>query len=365
MVKSCDVGSLPFLNDVKRFLEGASRYGSSTDEFVNYFERRVINGFLDKVEAGIDVPNYPQFRDMNEMFLEMINGVERVKGGYLETGVLSIKEGKGSIPEVLAIKRNPREIYERMGGSFKMKVCVTGPYTLSSLFLYKDKGIVSRLGHMISKIVESNLFSEKYGSVVLVSVDEPVFGLLDDPLMDRGSEARENLRGAWESIFQRAKPKGVQTCMHLHNTADVLFWDVEALNLIESHVGDPLYEAKRTRELLESKDKFLKASICIADFDKLIRGRVIADSPQKMSEFIINQRVAEAWKNIKEGKLDPKTFLEDTELMRERLSKAINRFGAERVPYAGPECGLKGFPTYECAMECLRRVSDAIKNTTK
>ena len=366
MVESYDVGSLPLVGDAEKFLDGATRFGSYPhDDSVRYFERRVIEGFLDKVEAGIDLPNYPQFRDMNEMFLGMIEGVEKLKGGYVETGILSIKEGKGAIPEVMAIEKGSQEIWERMGKSFKMRICVTGPYTLSSLFLYKDREIFSRLGDMISKIVESNIFKEKHGSVSLVAVDEPVFGLLDDPLMDRSSGGRENLRRAWESIFRKATSKGVQTCLHLHNTADELFWEVKSLHIIESHTDDPIYYAKRTKELLESTDKFLKASVGVVDFDRLIKEKVLTTIPKKVSETIVNERVAEAWKNITSGKLDPKLFLENAKLMGERLTEILNRFGAERVPYAGPECGLKGFPTYECALECLKRVSSAVRGLTK
>jgi len=362
MIESCDVGSLPLVGDAEKFLVGATRFGSYLpDDSVRYFEKRVIEGFLNKVEAGMDVPNYPQFRDMNEMFLEMMQGVEKVKGGYVETGILSIKEGKGAIPEVIAIKKGSQEIWERMGKPFKMRICVTGPYTLSSLFLYKDREIFSRLGDMISKIVESNVFKEKHGSVSLVAVDEPVFGLLDDPLMDRGSEGRENLRRAWESIFRKATSKGVQTCLHLHNTADELFWEVESLHVIESHANDPIYHAKRTIELLESADKFLKASIGVVDFERLVRESVVTTLPKKMSEIIVNERVAEAWKNITNGKLDPKLFLENDKSMGERLTEILNRFGTERVPYAGPECGLKGFPTYECALECLKRISGVVR----
>jgi len=365
MVESYDAGSLPFAGDVKKFLEGAKRYGSSLNDSVKYFEGKVVEGLLDKVRTGIDVPNYPQFRDMSEMFLGLIDGVEKVKGGYLETDVLSVKEGKEHLPEVLAIRRFSQEIYEKIGSPLRLKVCVTGPYTLSSLFLYKDNEVFSRIGNVISQIVENNIFSEKHVSVGLVSVDEPVFGLLDDPLMDRGSEGRENLRKSWEFIFDKAKSKGAETCLHLHNTADQLFWEVRSLSIIESHLDDPLYQSKKTKDLLESTDKFLKASICVVDFDRLIKDHVVAASQQKMGELTVGQRVAEVWKEIAGGKIDPTVFLESVESMKERLTKIVERFGVERVPYAGPECGLRGFPTYECALECLRRVSKAVKDITK
>jgi 5-methyltetrahydropteroyltriglutamate--homocysteine methyltransferase len=366
MIKSCDVGSLPLIGNVERFLEGAERFESSpTDGSAKYFEKRVVKGFLDKLNVGLDVANYPQFRDMSRMFLRMIDGVEKAKDGYMETRILSLRAEESCIPEVSVVRENSQQIYERISEPFQVKVCVTGPYTLSSLFIYRDKEIFSRLGEMISQIVENNLFKEKYGSVSLVAIDEPIFGLLDDPLIDRGSEGREHLQKAWESIFHRANSKGIQTCIHLHNTADELFWEVESLNIIESHVDDPIYQTGKTKELLESTDKFLKASVCITDFDHLIRESITAVSQQKMKELTVNEKIAEAWRDIRSGNMDSKAFLESEKSMKERLTMTVNRFGVERILYAGPECGLGGFPTYECAMEYLRRVSNAIKKASK
>jgi len=366
MIKSCDAGSLPLIGDAEKFLEGARRFGFYTaDDSVEFFEKRVIEGFLDKVGAGIDVPNYPQFRDMSEMFLAMMDGVERVKGGYMETKILSAKADRSHIPEVMVIKKNSQLIYEKKGEPFEVKVCLTGPYTLSSLFLYRDNEIFSRLGNSISQIIENNVFSEKYGKVSLVAVDEPVFGLQDDPLIDFGSAGRENLRNAWESIFHKAKSKNTQTLLHLHNTANELFWEIQSLDIIDSHVDDAIYQMKKTKERLESTDKFLKASVSIADFDTLIKSRIIATSRQKMTELAINENIAEAWTGIISRITDPEIFLENLAAMKKRLIEIVSRFDAERVPYAGPECGLKGFPTYDCALECLRRVASAVKTYPK
>ena len=54
-LKSCDVGSMPG----------------------KYSPEAVLKGYADKKNAGIDIPNYPQLRDMNEMFLELANCLER------------------------------------------------------------------------------------------------------------------------------------------------------------------------------------------------------------------------------------------------------------------------------------------------
>lgn len=366
MTRSCDVGSMPFVGDSKKFVEGASRFSLySADESAEFFEKNMLEGLLDKIRVGIDVPNYPQFRDMNEMFLSMMDGVERIKGGYLETKIPSVKTDKSSIPEVMVIEKHSQRIQEKKGAAFEVRICVTGPYTLSSFFPYRNKSIFIRLGNVISQIVENSIFNDKHGRVSLVSVDEPVFGLQDDSLIDFGSEGRENLQRAWESIFHKAKSKNAQTLMHLHSTVDGLFWDIDSLEIIDSHVDDPLHQTKKTKEKLESTDKFLKGSIAFSEFDNLIRQRILSNSREKLTEVSVNEKIAEAWKSINRGETDPKIFLENIDVMKQRLAKLVNRFGVERVPYAGPECGLKGFATYESAVECLRRVSSAIESFEK
>lgn len=361
MIKSSDVGSLPLLNDAETFLEGAARFPlSPTERTAKHFERVAVEAFLDKLRTGLNVPTYPQFRDMNKMFLEMMDGVAKTKEGFTETCIPSLKAGGSCIPEVSVIEKSSKRFFEKTGKPYQIRICITGPYTLSSLFINRGGAFFSRMGEIISQIVENSLFNGKYGGVSLIALDEPVFGLLDDPLIDWGSEGREFLIRAWETILHKANSKGVQTSIHLHNTVDSLFWDVESLNIIESHVDDSLYQLEKTSELLESTDKFLKASISLTDFDRLIRERVIATSRQKMSESAINEAVARTWKHLGSGKLDSKSLLETDKLMRKRLIKLVDQFGVERIPYAGPECGLRGFPTYECALECLKRVSSAV-----
>jgi len=365
MVESIDEGSLPFIGDFQKFLEGASNYGRTIDDSTQFFEKKVLDTFVDKLEVGIDVPNYPQYRDINQMFFDVMEGIGKVGGGYIETAALALRDRESAIPEVSAIKNRSQDIHEKLGEPFRLRICVVGPYTMASFFAYKDKNTFTRLSDVLAQMVEANVFNDKHGSVVLASIEEPVFGFVDDPLLDRGSEGRENLLRAWESVMNRARAKGAQTCLHLHNTSDELFWEVEALNVIESHANDSFYQAKRTKERLESADKFLKASIAVTDFDQLIRDNIIANSRQRLNEATIDEKIADAWKTLQNKQIDPTLFVENSELMKERLVKTVERFDESRVPYAGPECGMKGFPTYECALECLRRVSRATKDTKK
>ena len=360
MTKTYDQGSLPNPEgfNEKKFLEGAKLYSSNPlHESAQCFENIVTEVFIDKAKAGIDIPNYPQFRDLNQMFLEPINGAEKVKGGYMQTGILSMKKEETIIPEVTVIKRNSQKI----GEPYKIRICVVGPHLLSTFFIYRNNETIAQLSHIISQIIENNIFTEKHASVAIVSLEEPLIGLLDDPLISYGSEGREKLLKAWETILNKAKEKGIQTALHLHKTSDEIFWQIKSLDAIEAPVDDPIYQMKKTKQLLDSTDKSLTATISTNDFDKLIKQR-IQESQKQVNVLTIGDQVAETWKNIKSGKINPETFLESVDLMKNRLIKIVERFGTEKVPYAGPECGLKGFPTYNCALECLRHVSEAAKN---
>ena len=367
MIKSCDSGSLPIMGDSAKFLDGAKGFSlHKTEESAEYFEKTVVESFIDKIRVNIDVPNYPQFRDMNAMFLSMIDGLEKTSAGYLETKTLSLRTNNSQMPELLAIEQNSQLIQEKTEAPFEVRVCVTGPYTLASFFPYRDEQIYSRIANVISQLLGTNLFSNKHGKTTLVSVDEPLFGLLDDPLIDFGSQGREHLRSAWETIFHKIKSEKAKTMIHLHSTANPLFWDIPSLEVIDSHVADPLHQMKKTGELLESKDKFLKASITVNDFDLLIKQKILGDSSnKKLSDSDTNEKIAEAWTCIKNGTVNPEVFLETVETMKKRLINVVERFGEDRILYAGPECGLKGYSTYENALECLRRVSSTTKSFKK
>lgn len=366
MIQTYDSGSLPFTGDLAKFFSGAkvtslmeilrpTKYSSD----LQYFEDIIKKSFIDKVRAGIDIPNYLQIRDMNEMFLDSIKEIEKTGEGYVLRGVPSIRQGRLLIPEVHVLRDKSREISEELGEALKIKICVTGPYTLSTLFSQRRRGLLTLLGNVVAKIVEGNIFTNKFGGVMLVAVDEPVFGFLDDPSLDYGSEGREELLEAWEQIFHQVKSKNLQSCIHLHNTSNELFWQIKSLDIIESHVNDPLYVSPRTRRFLEEEDKVLKASIAITAFDSLIRKTI--PTRKKMNEAILSQQVADTWTAIRKEKLNPIDFLESVKTITGRLKKLLKKFGENRIPYAGPECGLRSFPTYSTALECLRRIALAVK----
>lgn len=358
MIQSCDVGSLPYPDDSDKFLKGTKYFIpglSNTPQMI--FDNMIVGAFIDKLKAGIMVPAFPQFRDMNQMFLSAFEGIERIDEGYIETGRLTSKQSNEKIPEVAVIERNVERIYAEIESNFQLKVCITGPYTLASFFPYRNSQTFNQLGHALSEILEKTIFSAKQCKISIISIDEPLFGLVDDPMIDKGAEGREALLLAWELITSKARSRKIETCMHLHNTSDDLFWKVKSLKVLESHMNDPIYEMKATRQRLDKEDKFLKVSIAISDFDQLIR--------RKLGSNASDETIAKAWKDILKGIESPEAFLENIGVMKKRLIRVVEHFGIERVKLAGPECGLRGFPTYALAIKCLRHVSKAVELATR
>ena len=137
---SSDIGSMPAKISIDTIWNGSSQAGSLLPFFgvrsgdYEAFKDEVVSAFIDKLNAGVDVPNYPQFRDMNEMYFTMMTGIEKSGGALVTHGGVKAKSGC-VIPETEILKRESSLIRDQTGSDkVKIKACVTGPYTLASFF---------------------------------------------------------------------------------------------------------------------------------------------------------------------------------------------------------------------------------------
>jgi len=352
MMKSVDVGSLPFQGD-----EGKLKRGAEGGAEQAYFEEVVVDYFLNKLRAGLDVATYPQLRDMCYMFLEELDGLVKVDGKYAV--VEAIRPKRTSIPEVDAVFKYSKEIYGELGRPFSMRVCVTGPYTLASFIIEPEPEQILGLADALSQIADGSLQRSRYGSVEVLCVEEPLFGVVDDPRLDYVGEWSEALLKAWDKIFYTASTRGIVCAMHLHSTSNRIFWDLERLDVIEAEADDYIYRSEKTRSLLERYGKRLKASICSTNLSKL--AEKAAERIPRYSGLAKEQRVGQIWADIKRGREDPAVLLESEDEIRSRLKRIVSLVGLENVPYAGPECGLKGFLSLDLALLYLKRCSGVVK----
>ena len=351
-MKSVDVGSLPFQGDSEALRRGAE--GGADQE---YFEKIVVEYYLGKLKAGLDVATYPQLRDMCTMFLDNLYGLIKVENRY--ASVETIRPKRKSIAEVDAIFKHSQKIYEELEKPFEMRVCVTGPYTLASYLIGADVEQILGLGEALYQIAESSLRCDRYGRVAMLCIEEPLLGVVDDPRLDYGGEWCEALLKAWDRVFYAASAQGVVCAMHLHSTANRIFWDVDRLEVIETEADDPILRSEKTRSLLEKYGKMLKASVCITDTNKL--AEKAAERSSRYSSLPKEQRIGQIWADIKRGREDPSILLESVEEIQSRLNQIVSLMGKDNIPYAGPECGLRGFLSLETALHYLKRCSDVVK----
>jgi 5-methyltetrahydropteroyltriglutamate--homocysteine methyltransferase len=311
MIYSTDVGSLPFPNSFNedRFLQGCKlfeqRYfqpNSINEGLVEYFEKTVCNSFVDKMRSGIDIPCYPQYRDMITQF----TGFYKTHEGYF-TNMAEELLTKGEynpkytfIAEVEVLRRSSRRISEITGRDLvEFKACITSPLDLS--FIVPTEFLIS-----ITKNVSTK---SKYLKTRVITLDIPSFGY--QMVIDR---TLESCREIFDGI--KANGKDVETALHLHSGNHRDFLEIGSLDILEIH-SELLESPPVLRKELEDYDKFLQVGI--ASTTNLTK-------PESIS------------------------------ILRKRANKATKLF-KDRVKYFSPDCALKGLPDHKQALRLLRNVS--------
>jgi len=306
-----DIGSFPLP-------EGITREWIEENLESKEYAEMVKRAFLMKVKAGVELPNYPQFRDMNKMFLDLIKNPEYQEDAYL------IKKKFAKIREVEALTEMEVD---------GIRVCVTGPFELYyrefGSVIYDD--ILENLSKSVSRFVEN--LGER---VKCVSIDEPSLGV--NPELQ---PSKDQILTA----FERIKFKG-DVQIHLHSP---LFYpkllEVESINVIGIEAAkDEKALNFLDAEDLESYDKYVRVGVARSDIDGILA--------EYYERFNIN-----AWGSREEISKAIDT-IESPNVIEKRISRALKMFG-DRLKYIGPDCGLFSFPSQEHAMKLLENVKKA------
>ncbi len=305
-----DIGSFPLPSGIDR--EWVKRNVETKE-----YEEMVQRAFLMKSKV-VDCPNYPQFRDMIEMFMEPIKRFQ--DDAYL------ISDRHAVIPEL--------EYVEKMKVD-AVRVCITGPFEL----YYKEFGgiiyedILMNLAESVARFVKNAC---KYGNVKCISIDEPTLGL--NPELQPENEL---LIRAYERLKVNADIQ-----IHLH---DPLFYE----KILETQIDVIGVECARQErnlyfidpEVVESYEKKLRIGVARSDIDGIIAEFNAANNVNAWGD---NEMIALAIDEV-----------EPVEKIVERIDKAYSRFG-ESLAYIGPDCGLFSFPTQNHAIQLLENVRKAI-----
>jgi methionine synthase II (cobalamin-independent) len=363
-VRAIDVGSFPLEGaDIERYCRGAVAVeDKQPSPDANYFIQTHNNVFRKKLSAlnpATSVLCYVQStyrRDMISQFLDPIlrkgTGLQKVQDAYVWNGRdIRLRPEDARIAEVIALQQGAKELCEESGVErIKYKVCVTGPFELmvrlwSGMRLKTQyaEHLMDSLTDVVQGFVKTAYAETKHLEPAVFTMDEPSIGVtgIEELFVDADSDPNlAHLISCWNKIYD-CIPHAPFRGLHLHASPYQQIFHAH-WNLLEGHVGIVVKS-----QWLEEHDKFLRAAIMRT------QGPFIPDDAD----------AKEAWNNIKGGEY--RRYLEPQVEITRRLKECVNRYGVERIPFAGPECGL-GPWDWRCgqamALESLSRISAVIKD---
>lgn len=335
-----DIGSFPLPAGTSRdWMAGKfSEKKNNADLF------RIINdAFMKKVEAGVEVPTYPQYQDMNEQFLSIIRDPICTEEPF------KVKLTDARIIELEAIESVAKAYREEHGKKLDVRVCVTGPLEL----YLKDFGgteyvdILKILAESVDRFVKNSLSNAKDFNIRTVSIDEPSIGINPQVMF-----SDNDLVKAMDIACSSAKKAGCDVEVHLHSPLHYkLACQAENISVIGvESAATPSYLDLIDRKELEDSDSFLRVGIARTDVFNLVAA--------------LNEKYnTNVWKDQTHME-EIVTQMETPETIRKRLEKAYSMFG-ESIRYAGPDCGLGSWPGQDMAAQLFRNVAEGLADFRK
>lgn len=326
-----DIGSFPLPGGVKKeWIQNAFASGSDKQKLTGI----ITDAFQKKVDAGVQVPTYPQYQDMNKQFLDIINS--SAEQPFL------VKKDSARIAELELLKAWAEDHKEREGEKPAIRVCVTGPLELYlQLFggtTYTD--ILDTLAKSVDRFIK-NAVSVSHFDVKTVSIDEPSIGI-NPNVMFENDDLIKALTIATSSA------KGRDTEIHLHSPLHYkMVCEVPTIGIIgiESAANPSYIDLVDKHDLVDS-DKYLRAGIARTDIFGLT-----ASLNEKYNTNV--------WKDTTHLR-EVVTGMETPKVIADRLLHVYGRFG-ERIKYVGPDCGLGAWPDQEIACDLLKNTAKGIE----
>jgi 5-methyltetrahydropteroyltriglutamate--homocysteine methyltransferase len=332
-----DVGSFPLPPNVdSKLFEEAYRTARKAiidgkhlekDEFLSCnFNQIVIGSFVKKIEAGLDIVNYPQHYDMYRQFAEPIHEV--MKGG-----AYVVDKKQAFLPEMYVINQAAKQLSEELGRRVALRACVTGPMELYlkevGTVPYKD--ILLMFAETVRRFASNSILDSKYVKTEVVSLDEPSFGFQDI------SADRDTILEVLENAFDF---KGVKKQIHLHSSSRVSdLLDVENVDVLAfEYAASPRNIESPSRKMLEKADKQIRVGVSRTDIDSI--------TAELYDKGVATPTATQ--------------LVESEDTIKKRFKAAKEKYG-DRMTFTGPDCGLGGWPTQEAAQLLLKRTVDAVK----
>ena len=373
-IRALDVGSFPLDADIPRYIEGArliEMNPNADSEVAAYFIAKHNEAFRLKANAmGPDssVTSFAQCRGMIAQYLEplffTVIGGKSVHSDRLVTksnaqtvaaeiamGQVSLDRIPARVSEVVALERGAQELSQKLAvDAISYKACITGPLELT-LNLQRlagfprgyDEKLMEFFTSLVEKFVRGASVSSEHLRLEVITMDDPSFGLegLGDFFTDiESDEYLNHMISCWNRIYSNV-PKGCFRGLHLHTSPYEHLFAAD-WNLLEAHV-----DVYVNSEWLADNDKYIRAAI------------MRTDGPSFPSDVDLKTE----WAEIKKGSFEK--YLQPPSEMNTLLKKNLRLYGQDRVPFAGPECGLGSWDWHNGAemalsnLETLRSILSA------
>jgi len=332
-----DIGSFPLPDSAQKNAVSEAAFNRDNDEMLFF----VLNQIFElKIKSGVQIPTYPQVRDMTEQFLRPM------KDDNCCSGPFDLKEEFAGTVETDAVEIYCKRFLEEFGEKPNIRMCVTGP---TELFLKEFGGasysdIYQLFAKNVNLFVQKAMKKAKNYNIAVVSIDEPSIGINPD-LSLPPDEIISALTTAGSAAFKG----GADVQIHIHSPLYYeLACETPTINVIGMEsAATPSYADMIDKGVLESYDTFVRAGISRTDIFNLAGtlnekyGCNVWEKPEILKEIT--------------------TQMETPDVIEKRLHKLYAVF-KDRIKYAGPDCGLGSWPSQALASDLLKNTGAAVNS---
>lgn len=329
-----DGGSLPTPEGITR--EWVKTAVENRDEDEKLFSV-IREAFRRKIDVGVHVPTYPQFRDMIGQFLDIIKDEKNCYEPYV------LKEENAKILELEIIDEVAKQYREETGETLEVRVCVAGP---TDLYLqafgetdYADAYHVLALD--IEDFIKQAFVAAKNFKIKVIALDEPSLGI-----NDRIQFSDADIVSALTVASAYARKQGADMEIHLHSPLKYKLVCETPINVIGfEYAASPSYLSLLDKQVLEDSNTYIRLGVSRTDISSLIG--------------IVNETYGvNAWKD-REYMQKIVTDLETPKVVKKRLETGYSVLG-DRIKYASPDCGLAFWPDQELAFKLLENTAKGV-----
>ena len=329
-----DEGSLPTPEGITR--EWVKDAAENRNEDEKLFSM-IREAFQRKIDVGVHVPTYPQFRDIIGQFLDIIREEKNCSEPYV------LKEENAKILELEIIEDVAKQYKEETGKTLEVRVCIAGP-TDMYLQAFGATAFVDAyhiLAMDIENFIKQAFKTAKNFKIKVIALDEPSLGI-----NDRIKFSDADIISALTLASTYARQHGADMEIHLYSPLKYELICETPINVIGfEYAATPSYLDLLDRKVLEDLNTYIGVGISRTDIFSLIG--------------IVNEKYGiNAWKE-KEYMQKIVTELETPYVIKKRLETAFYVLG-DRIKYASPDCGLAFWPDQDLAFKLLENTAKRV-----